>query len=693
MTAPELTEALFRATWQASVLVAFVLVAQWILGAKLPARWRYNLWLIVLVRLALPITPSSRLSVYNFIPHRSPPPVPVATVHFPTYTVTLPATPTPRLERSSRPVPVARVQPERSIDWRHALQLAWLTGSLLLAARVAWTTVALHRAARRLTPVGDGSLLKILGDARVQLDIRRHIELLPAPFISSPALMGVFRPRLLVPPDILKRFDGNELRLIFLHELAHLRRNDVAVNWLMTLLLLVHWFNPIVWLALARMRSDRELACDELVLLATQQTDRRIYGHTILKLLENLSRPAAAPGVPGMVGILENPHLIRRRITMIAAFERRSRRWAIPAVVAMVAIGCVALTDSTKDKPQSAPVAASGVAVSDATTSPTTAPAPRMVETARIREKLAQAQREMDRASGPTAERRTALDEKMVALQSRLSEAAQATSRANASLVLNSHNRQDPFFSRQDDSPEQVMARLQKRIPEVRFDNVPLRDVLDFFRDATELNLIVSHQALESAGIDMTTPISLRLRDITGEQFLRQIARQAAGGNSTKVGFGIDGNTIVFSTEEDANRYLMIRAYNIEDLALSATTQPDLQGQAAAIAALCTVIVNNVTPNEWRDAGGSTSNLSVLGTTVIITAPATTQFDVQQLLSELRSAHASRGSYGGFGGFSQGTAGFTGSPNSDRPAPLRPPRTIRTTSAPTQPTQAPAASR
>jgi len=56
------------------------------------------------------------------------------------------------------------------------------------------------------------------------------------------------------------------LRYVFLHELGHLKRGDILVNWLMALPLVLHWFNPLVWYAIQRIRVDGESACDALAL-------------------------------------------------------------------------------------------------------------------------------------------------------------------------------------------------------------------------------------------------------------------------------------------------------------------------------------------------------------------------------------------------------------------------------------------
>ena len=67
--AGRLLEILWRASWQAALLAGMVLIVQWLLRGRLSARWRYNLWLLVLLRLLIPVTPQSSLSVFNLSNH------------------------------------------------------------------------------------------------------------------------------------------------------------------------------------------------------------------------------------------------------------------------------------------------------------------------------------------------------------------------------------------------------------------------------------------------------------------------------------------------------------------------------------------------------------------------------------------------------------------------------------------------
>src|SRR5262249_33349711 len=111
---------------------------------------------------------------------------------------------------------------------------------------------------------------------------------------------------------------------------------------------ILHWFNPFVWLVAARVRADRELACDELVLSCSRGKDAAAYGQILLKLIEILSPPPRLPRRQ-WVGILETWRPMQRRVRMIAQFNpgRSSSRWGWSLALLLVLIlGCTALTDA-----------------------------------------------------------------------------------------------------------------------------------------------------------------------------------------------------------------------------------------------------------------------------------------------------------------------------------------------------------
>ena len=173
------------------------------------------------------------------------------------------------------------------------------------------------------------------------MGIHTIVGLIPSSQIKTPALFGFVRPRLLLPMEMLEKTSSEELRYIFLHELAHLKRHDIYLGWLTSLLQILHWFNPLVWLAFFRMRSDRELSCDALVLSRTGTDESQEYGQAIVGLVRRFSR---SQPLPAMAGILENKSQLKRRIAMIAQFKKSSYQWSPLAVILILALGLVSFS-------------------------------------------------------------------------------------------------------------------------------------------------------------------------------------------------------------------------------------------------------------------------------------------------------------------------------------------------------------
>jgi bla regulator protein blaR1 len=93
-----------------------------------------------------------------------------------------------------------------------------------------------------------------------------------------------------MPEKVLKTMEYDNLRYIMLHELAHLKRKDIVINWVTLLLQVIHWVNPLIWLAFYKMCVDRELACDEAILMSLDKGEEKKYGNTILDMVEIVSK-------------------------------------------------------------------------------------------------------------------------------------------------------------------------------------------------------------------------------------------------------------------------------------------------------------------------------------------------------------------------------------------------------------------
>jgi beta-lactamase regulating signal transducer with metallopeptidase domain/uncharacterized GH25 family protein len=389
---------------EAGLLVLLVLLVQFIFKRQLSSRWRFTLWWIVVARLVLPFNPPSAMSVFNFFhptvrltvpreaarPLVSPPesnaagetPVPVV------LPVAKPLADGEIIPRRSTVVeatenftvsapPAATVGvPPHSLTFDEvfipSLAGVWLAGVLILSAMVGGQMLRFHRKLGTASAPADDHLQNLLDECQGEFGLSRRVELLETGAVQSPALFGLLRLRLLVPRGFGGQFAGRELRYIFLHELAHVKRGDLWLNWLVTGLQVLHWFNPLLWLGFARLRADRELACDELALVQAGENDGMAYGETIIKLLEGLSHPAT---IPGLVGILEDKKQMHRRMTMIASF-RQPGRWSALAVILLGALAATALTNAQSEKPPAEQRLKVESGVNDAMNNPDNAPLP-----------------------------------------------------------------------------------------------------------------------------------------------------------------------------------------------------------------------------------------------------------------------------------------------------------------------------
>jgi hypothetical protein len=159
--------------------------------------------------------------------------------------------------------------------------------------------------------------------------------------VDAPGLCGWFRPRLLIPPGFAAKLTDDELRWVVRHELGHWRRRDLVAQRLMQAAVVVHWFNPFVWLAARLARVDCELACDEFVLRRPAAGGGEAYGATLLKVLgvvRERRRPLA------VVGILETRRQLTERIRLIAGHRRASFGGVMGGVLVIAVVAAVSGT-------------------------------------------------------------------------------------------------------------------------------------------------------------------------------------------------------------------------------------------------------------------------------------------------------------------------------------------------------------
>lgn len=331
---------LLWASLQGTVLIVMIVIIQKILRRRLPVHWHYLLWLLLLIRLAIPWLPESKISIFNLVPRYIQQGRIIESFSQSRNADSMDF----YMHARSASTPQTTEESETfSVRIVRKLPALWLVGTVLLAGYVLMRSISLWRTVKRERPITDSEILDLLEDCKMQMGVETILAVVVSDKIKSPALFGFVRPRLLLPQGMLETYGPEELRYIFIHELGHLKQRDIYLGWLMALLQVVHWFNPLMWVAFGRMRADRELACDRLAISTMGPDEPPEYGRTIVSLLESFSQVRYLPSV---AGILEDTCQMERRIKMIADYKKTSRpRWA-GAMFLLVALACIVLTNA-----------------------------------------------------------------------------------------------------------------------------------------------------------------------------------------------------------------------------------------------------------------------------------------------------------------------------------------------------------
>lgn len=325
-----------------SVLVGIILFARLVLRNKITPRWQYMLWLIIMVRLLLPTAPEMPFSVYNlfFVNREDSTSVHVTTVKYEKINVT---GETKIIKEQKEVSPQSETEEDHPFSFYNFALYTWLFGAGCLSIFILFQNRCLRKYIKKQPLVTDQRIIHIFDICKQIMSIKRNIPIIVAGDVSSPTVFGVIKPKVLLSDKHIRMLDDDQLQFVFYHELAHVKRNDIGTNCLMNILLILHWFNPILWYAYYRMREDQEIACDAFALSYIDCKQRVHYGHTIINLLESYSKQYKTPN---LANLTRDKMALKRRIIMIKQFQKKSYRWSAVGIAAVIAISAISLVNA-----------------------------------------------------------------------------------------------------------------------------------------------------------------------------------------------------------------------------------------------------------------------------------------------------------------------------------------------------------
>lgn len=293
----------------ASWLVLVVIAVRFVLK-KAPKYIHCILWAMVALRLICPALPESEASLM-------PSNTPVSSmVHVETQSEPV----TNELPLATFPQILIEQMEEQEpqIRWVDILCAVWLVGVATMAGYGAISYLLLRR---RVAPSVQQDGVWLCDD------------------VASPFILGVFRPRIYLPSSL----DEDCRKSVLAHEKAHLRRKDHWWKPLGFVLLTIHWFNPIMWLAYILLCRDIEAACDERVVKGMEPEERKRYSEALLSCAMPRRSIAACPLAFGEQGI-------KGRIKYVLNYKKPTIWIILVAVVASGVLAVCLLTNPPEDQ-------------------------------------------------------------------------------------------------------------------------------------------------------------------------------------------------------------------------------------------------------------------------------------------------------------------------------------------------------
>ena len=315
---------LIHSVWQGALVALLLLIA---LGFayRAAARVRYGLGLTALAALvALPVATFMLLGE--------------------------PATPTltgGATETLLAPIVVGASAPASGMPWIGPLVGAWLLGVALFSLRLLGSMLQIERWRRHDARPAEAELSERVRALAGRLGISRAVTVLVTERASVPGAWGLFRPALMVPISLVTGLPPTEVEAILLHELAHIRRHDFAINVLQGIVETVLFYHPATWWISSLVRREREYCCDDLVVAALG--DPLPYARALLSL-EERRHALPYPALSARGG-----HLMNRIQRLLARPAAPSRLF--PTASAVATLGLVAAVLGAAIQAQATPQA------------------------------------------------------------------------------------------------------------------------------------------------------------------------------------------------------------------------------------------------------------------------------------------------------------------------------------------------
>lgn len=303
------------------LILALVLLAlKPLLRDRTSKAWQYYIWLIVIIRLLVPYSPSI-LNIEQLYQHVDIPssiqeetsryqysPIVNDILH-----------PSQFVQEIDSAIPT-REETLYSLKW--IIDYVWVLWITVAFGLFVYKVINYNRYTRYIKKnkfaVIDRDIQIIYKKVCTEVGIKNPLSINIHNMIESPALIGFINPIIVLP-----NYEINDVELynVFIHELTHYKRMDNIYKWVIQITACLHWFNPIVYFITKEINRNCELACDEVIIKKMNTEGKRQYGNTLLSYVK-ISRNHAGTGVS--LSLNEDAKILKERLGFIMKFRNKT---------------------------------------------------------------------------------------------------------------------------------------------------------------------------------------------------------------------------------------------------------------------------------------------------------------------------------------------------------------------------------
>ncbi|MGB3925664.1 MAG: DUF6034 family protein [Caldicoprobacterales bacterium] len=371
---PALLKVLFHISLMASLMIVVAIIIRRSMAKRISPAIMLILWGMVLLRLCLPFTVYSPVQIYELLPGTSTL-EPSATDLANTNELYLDST-----NMINRNISVYR-QVSQTDNHKNLLpsshegkpllkevnqgakkdnfslwmivSFIWITGTISILLATIRKAISFRRRLRFCKPITHKNIIQMKEDHMASVGIKKYIPLIECDFVKTPVVFGYFKPNILLPASFIENMNRDILNSILFHEVYHIKRHDILINYIWLLAKAIHWFNPLVWIAYSLYQEDVELYCDQMVVKHLSKCDPLIYGQSLIEAVR-ISKNTSIPIPSITTSLYRNKSRLKKRIVRIVKPEKNSKTLTCISIflaTLMLVMGFTTACQKTPDSP------------------------------------------------------------------------------------------------------------------------------------------------------------------------------------------------------------------------------------------------------------------------------------------------------------------------------------------------------